>query len=68
MYLLRGEQRHLGQRVRIGIAVHVRVADEELPPRQDQHLHRRQRMHAAAQTDDVADMLQVIGIVAAGPA
>ena len=62
LHFLGGEQRHLGDFIRIGVAVHVRVADEELPPGQDHHLHRRQRLHPFAQADDVADVRQVIGV------
>ena len=68
LHLLGREQRHLGDLLGRGVAIDVRVADEELPSRQDQHLHRRERLHAAAKADHVANMLQVIRIVAAGPA
>ena len=54
--------------MRVGIAIHVGIADEQLPSGQDQHLHCRERVHAAAKADDLAHKFQVIRIVAAGPA
>ena len=42
----------------------MRVADEDLAVRQDHHLHRRKGLDALARADDVADVLQVVGVVA----
>ena len=54
LHLLGREQGHLGDLVCRRIAVDVRVADEELPPGQDQHLHRGKGLDALSRPDHVA--------------
>ena len=63
-HLLGGEQRHFGNLPRIRIMVDVCVADKQLPVRQDQHLHRRQRMGPRTQADHALDVAQMIQVIA----
>jgi hypothetical protein len=44
------------------------VADEQLPPRQHQHLHGGERAGAVAQSDHVSHIFQVLGKPADGSA
>ena len=67
-HLLCGKQRHLGNLFGVGVAIHMRVADEELSTRQYQHLHRRECLHPSTHADDIADVLQVIRVVPSGSA
>ena len=63
-HLLGGEQRDLGDLGRIRILIDVGVAEEQLPLRQDQHLHGGEHARPRAQPDDAADVLQMAMVVA----
>ena len=67
-HLFGRQQRDLGHLLGRRVGIHVRVADEQLAPGQQQHLHRGEGLRAGPQADHVAHVAQVVGVAAEGAA